>query len=332
MTDYIKYFTNGAYLGAYNASKEGTKDAAQKGMVYIEDDSDQVFWERFIDFHFPNKYNITASIKNHPGERGKRSLEKLFYKDANEKALIAVDTDYDLLCPSMNPQYSSYLINNKFILHTFGFSRESALIDKKHLNNFFKTLKHTIQHNIDIDSFLTKLSIQAFKGLAIFSNELNTGNKSELVSDNFHNCFNILNQKIVKDDLTLDEDLLELIEKNLGNYFSNLNYSETTLKDAEIYLSNFGINIENAYRFISGHTIYDLILKIHEQLLNTLFNLEVKKIASDFKGKAISQRKSQLQDKFYSQLSIDAFCHHYPIKDDDEIHIKIKEKISKVAS
>jgi|GEM_PF-6005795 len=330
MTDFIKYLTNSNFIGAYNANKEGNKDAAEKGLVYIEDDSDQVFWEKFINFYFPNQYNIQASIKDRPGVRGKRALEEL-YSDANEKVLIAVDSDYDLICPDLNPQYSKFVRNNKFILSTFGFSRESALLNKNYLIHFFNSIKYTISHNINIGSFLEKLSLLIFKGLVFFSNELNSGNQFGFIESEFHNCFNILDQKIVKDDLSLDEDVLEIIKNNIDNYFSKLNYSEKVHRAAEDYLINLGVNSDNAYRFICGHTIYNLIHKIHEQLTNALFNLEVKKIAHTFHGKAISQRKEQLKQQFYSQSSLLAYCHCYPIKEDDEIHQRIKQKVAGIS-
>ncbi|GAA5003222.1 hypothetical protein GCM10023206_06720 [Acinetobacter puyangensis] len=331
MSDFIKYLTNPNYIGAYNASKEGNKDAAEKGIVYIEDDSDQVFWEKFINSYFPNKYNVQASIADRPGERGKRALEKL-YTDANIKALCAVDADYDLICPDSNIPYSQDVINNKFVIHTFGFSRESALLDKHHLNNFFKSIKYTIEHNIDIDSFIKKLSILTFKGLVHFSHELNSGNKLGLIADEFHNCFNILDKQIVKDDLTLDESLMQIIDSNLNNYFSQLVFSENDLNESKKYLFDLDINESNSYRFISGHTMYNLVKKIHNQLLDTLFSMELIKIKSEYEGQAINDRIKQFKNTFKMQSAIETFCQCYPIQTDDEIHSRISKLVSEIAS
>ncbi|WP_068913033.1 DUF4435 domain-containing protein [Acinetobacter sp. WCHAc010034] len=330
MSDFQSFLTNGKFIGAYNASKEGSKDSAQKGLVYIEDDSDQVFWEKFINFHFPNQYNVQASIKDRPSERGKRALERL-YEGANKKVLIAVDSDYDIICPRINPEYSQFLINNRFIIHTYGFSRESALLDKKNLNLFFNSIKHTIQHNVDIESFLNKFSPIAFKGLVFFSNELNSGNTQGFIESDFHNCFNILGKKIVKDDLTLDENLLEIIENNLCSYFNQLQYNDEKITQAECYLQTLNINPDNAYRYISGHTVYDLIFKIHEQLIDILYRKEVDKIKENFSGKAIGERISQLNSLFTKQFPLEAFCHSYPINQDDEIHKEIKNKVASIS-
>lgn len=329
MSDFQSYLTNGNFISAYLANKEGNKDSAQKGLVYIEDDSDQVFWEKFINSLFPNQYNVQASIKDRPSQRGKRALEKL-YEGANDKVLIAVDSDYDLICPSSNSIYSSFLTNNKFIIHTFGFSRESALLDKDNLNLFFKSIKHTIEHNVDIDSFLNKFSPITFKGLVFFSSELNSGNKLGFIESDFHNCFNILGEKIVKDDLTLDETLLDIIEHNLCSYFNQLQYSDEQINQAECYLQALNITPDNAYRYISGHTVYDLVSKIHEQLTDMLYKQEVDKIRISFTGKAVGERISQLKSSFPKQFPLEAFCHSYPINQDDELHKKIKDKVAAI--
>lgn len=330
MSDFLSYLTNSKFIGAYNANKEGNKDSANKGLVYIEDDSDQVFWEKFINFHFPNQYNVQASIKDRPNQRGKRALEKL-YVGANEKVIIAVDSDYDLICPSENPEYSQFLANNRFILHTYGFSRESALLDKVNLNTFFKSIKHTIAHNVDIKSFLDKFSLITFKGLVFFSNELNSGNKLDFIESDFHNCFNILGHKIVKDDLTLDEDLLNIIDSNLRSYFQKLQYSDEQISEAENYLLSLNINPDNAYRYISGHTVYDLISKIHEQLTALLYQQEVNKIKITFSEAAVGERIRQLRSTFPRQFPLEAFCHSYPINQNDHLHQMINMKVAKIS-
>ena len=327
MKDFQSYFTNTNYISAYNANKEGNKKAADKGLVFVEDDTDQFFWEKFINLYYPNQYNVQASIKDRPGERGKRALEQL-YDSANEKVLIAIDSDYDFICP--NYKYGYHLHQNKYILHTFGFSRESALLEKESLNNFFQSIKFTITHNINILSFVEKFSIIVFKALAIFSNEINNENKNGLIEKDFHRCFNILDQKIVKDDLSLDESLLIRVEHNLHSFFSNLEYTDEKISDSESYLNSFDINLQNAYRFISGHTFYDLIITIHMQLTSVLYRLELEKIKDNYQGIAIQQRKSQLREYFSKQFSIETFCHNYPINENDEIHKKIADKVASI--
>lgn len=328
MSEFQKYLTNGNYLKAKIAHEEGNKNSLHKGYVYIEDDSDQTFWETFIELYFPNKYKIQASIIDRPMERGKRALEK-FYNDVNENFLVAVDSDYDLICPENNLDHATSLTNNKFIIHTFGYSRESALLEKNNLNTLFKKTKYTVNHNVNIKSFLDKFSKVAYYGLVFFSTALENENPNNIIIDEFHNCFNILKFQIVKSDLTLDENLINDIQKNISNLFQGYYYPSNQLKKSENNLINLGINQGNSYRFICGHTLYNLIIKIHKELKDKLFDLELDIIKKNFTGSTVNQRRNQLKKEF-EKFSIETLCNSYPINENDEIHHKIKEKIAAI--
>lgn len=327
MKDFTQFLTDRNFIGAYNASKEGNKEAAKKGIVYVEDDSDQYFWETFVNSVFPDQYKVQATIINRPGERGKRALEKL-YQGANKKVLIAVDSDYDFICP--NYKFGYHFYSNQFILHTFGFSRESAILEIKILDKYFKNCKFTIQNNVDLISFISKFSNIAYNGLIQFTNEIINNNRLKLTESDFSNCFNILNKDIVKDDLSLDESLLSIIENNIISLFSSINLSVEEFNIAEERLKSLGINPNNAYRFICGHTVYDLIVMIHDQLKDLLFDLEFKKIKKDFEKEAIGDRHKQLKSYFKTHFSIETICRSYPISQADEIHLKIIDRISRL--
>lgn len=329
MSDFQSYLTNGNFIGAYNANKEGDKNSFEKGIVYIEDDSDQVFWEKFIDAVFPHQYNVQASIIDRPSQRGKRALEKL-YESANKKVLIAVDSDYDIICPSSNPQYSGFLLNNPFILHTCSYSKESVCIHKVHLNEFFKKIKHTIKHDINILSFLEKFSKVAFDGLVIFAYELNHGNEKLLIQDDFHKCFNILEQELINEDLTINEESILIIQNNLEHYFVDMNYPPDVMNQMQEYLINLGINVDNAYRFISGHTVYNLIFKVYSQLINKLKSMEIDRLKREFSGKELGNRVGQISDIFSKNFTLESCCNDYPINPDDEIHQEILNKIKRL--
>ncbi|MCU4437485.1 DUF4435 domain-containing protein [Acinetobacter bereziniae] len=327
MKNFSQFLTDGNFIGAYNASKEGNKEAAEKGVVYIEDDTDQFFWETFVNTVFPNQYNVQASIIGRPGKRGKRALEKL-YQGANKKVLIAVDSDYDFICP--NYKFGTHFYSNQFILHTFGFSRESALLEIKNLDCFFRNCKFTIQNNIDLISFISKFSNIAYIGLVQFTNEIFNKNKSNITESDFSNCFNILDKKIVTDDLLLDENLLQIIENNIISLFSSIKLTVAEFENAEQRLKILGINPNNAYRYICGHTVYDLIIKIYDQLKDLLFDLEFQKIKDDFGKDDIGPRYKQLKSYFETHFAIETFCRSYPICQTDEIHVKIIDRISRI--
>ena len=264
------YFTNPNFVGGYNAIKEGKKEAFKKGMVYVEDDSDISLWKKFINQILPNKYNFTTatSSKGNKAE-GKRVLEKMYPK-ANIKVLFAVDADYDFL--TSNLDISHAFRDNPFILHTYSFSKESVMLEKTQLDNFIQKCQHTQSHNADLEKFLVLFSEVAFDGLIKYLAFIKQHNFQIIEYNEFHQCFNIKSKIIVTDDLSLDNSVIHEVVVNLSHFFSQKNLAEADIQQMKVLFDSLNITRENAYRFISGHEIYDLIEEIHEQVTKKLYD------------------------------------------------------------
>lgn len=95
----------------------------QKGIIHIEDASDRLFWRKVVGAVCPDRYDIKPFSQG--GAQGKRRLEQQ-YRHLHKDYLIAVDSDYDFLCPDRN-EFSAELNANPFVLHTFCYSRESFI-------------------------------------------------------------------------------------------------------------------------------------------------------------------------------------------------------------
>lgn len=297
MSDFINYTSNIEYIKALTEIKTGR----QKKLIYVEDKSDIFFWEKLIEFIDLDNYEIMVYSNNKI--KGKRILETRF-DDVSEYFMVAIDSDYDYLCP--NYRKGSYL-ENKYILHTFGYSKESVLIEKNKLNNFFKNIKHTIDHKVEINEFLDKFSHLCFKGLSLYINEI-INNRFEIQQDSFDSCFNILAENLIDcNNLTINIKALDKVELKINKLFSNDCDQEEYKKTLE-YMENFNINKSNAYRFISGHVLADLIYKIDELLKKHLMKKELDLDKEHCQNsKEIPQRKENLLSIFKNQFSIDTF-------------------------
>jgi len=317
MSDFISYTSNIEYIKAFTEIKLGK----QKKLIYVEDKSDIFFWEKLIKFSNLENYEILVYSNNRI--KGKRILETRF-EDVNEYFMMAIDSDYDYLCP--NHRKGSFL-ESKYILHTFGYSKESILIEKNRLNTFFKNIKYTINHKVEINEFLDKFSHLCFKGLSLYINEL-INNRFEIQQNSFDSCFNILGEKLIsEDDLSINLKLLDKIELKINNLFSN-DVDEKEYKRTLDYISNFNINEDNAYRFISGHVLADLISKIDELLKKYLLKKELDLDKDHCQNpKEIPQRKKNLSNIFNSQFSIDTFYRYHFYDPEDFLIVKIQNKI-----
>lgn len=326
LSKFQSYFTNPDYISGLNAIREHDADASSMGVVYVEDSSDISFWKTFISQYFVDQYKFQTASK---GNTGKRALEAL-YQGANIKALIAVDSDYDYI--KANYESEHVFNTNPFILHTFGFSRESVLIEKTSLQGFINRCQFTIDHQVDIKQFIEQLTKLAWSGLVKFVTAWMNDNYQSYEQADFHSCFNITDQPFITENLALDFQLLSIIDDRLAQVFCQQDFLGSDLSATEQTLEDIGIKENNAYRFICGHTINNLIAKIHEQLLSILYDNEVSSIKEQFTAQQIQERIKQINNDFKPRFSLETFYTMYPVNDNDEIHQKILDRIAKLKS
>lgn len=318
MSAFLEYPFNAKYIITYN--KMQGRDCTFN--LYVEDSSDIWFWEKFIKEVFPNTYNIMPWSK-----RGKCNLAP-HYSKAKVEVLIAVDSDFDYLCPNIG--YGNEFCSNPYLLHTFAYNRESVLIEKNSLQQFISDIKFTITHDIDINLFIKNFSELVFEGLIKFIHLKNI-NKESLDHDEFHQCFHITDKKIItvnaENKPIIDMTVLDSISHNFQNYFQNYTLSLSEESEARNHLLQLGVNQDNAYRFINGHKLEELVINIVSQLTATLSHLELNIIKQEFQGDQISERRSQVRKTLEEESQIKTYLRRYPICDEDEIHQKIFTKI-----
>ena len=321
MSKFSQYPFEASYIKSYNLINHGEA----KYNLYTEDDSDNWFWEKFIDAFFPNQYRILSLT-----QRGKRALEA-YYHEAKLEALIAVDSDFDYLCSDIG--YGNALHSNPYLLHTFSYSRESALIEKSHIQDFIADIKFTIVNEIDIDQFIQEFSESVFDGLTNFIH-LKNFNRVDLNHDDFHQCFHLTDNQIVivnsQNKPIIDMSVLNSIPQKLQVYFQSYTISSAEYEAARNHLSSLGVNPANAYRFMNGHELEKLIIAILKQLTATLTNLELTFIKRDFQGKQISERKNQVEKTLKEESQIKTHLRRYLICGNDEVHQNICAQIEAI--
>lgn len=317
MSEFKGFITNHQFVGSYNAFLTGDAKDSTKGFVFVEDDSDSSFWEEFISQYYPDEYTFRTSSKSHQKITGKRFLESI-YETASSKIIIAVDSDYDYIAAKDIPEHA--FNQSKYIIHTYGFSRESVQLEKNSLQEFFRRCKWTVSHNIDLIKFLDEFSRVSFEGLAKYLVLLKRNNYNSKYQKDFDSCFNVLNKELVNEELYLDNSIIYTINTNLNDFFDGKDISAADISAAKDFLISICINKENAYRFISGHVFFDLINKIYLDTIIQLKKKEVEIIKDGLTGTEIGYRIAQIMTEFKDLFSFKAHCHLYPINHEDEVH------------
>lgn len=304
----------------------------EKYNVYVEDEKDIWFWECFIEKYYPKQYRVQVL-----GQQQGKGILKKHYHFACKEALIAVDSDFDYLCPNLAS--GEILHHNPYILHTFAYSKESVLLEKSYLQEFVRRVKHTISHEVDIDKFITKFSYTIYDGLIHFIYLKHNGINFniEKFEENFHKCFDLMGKQFIIHDkqekqakVIIDESLLDTIQDEFNKFFSQYPLIQQDKSMIQTQLENYGLTKENAYRFISGHVFERLVFTILKQLTDELFKQEQALIKMNFQGQAIGERIKSLHTIFTENFQLPTQLRHYPICPTDEIHQKICQKIQAI--
>lgn len=326
MRDFEHYFTDPSYAQAYGFNS--------KGLIYLENERDCAFWEEVLEATNPNQYDIKRSIAENNKSRGKRSLEKL-YSTLNPNVLVAIDADFDYLCPK-NTDYSEY-ISGDYILHTFSYSRESVMCNVESINDTIKKIRLYEKSNFNISDIIKTYSIICYKALPKFLFLFNLRNEN-VNESSFHDDLTISPSKELplftsdfEFNLAIFKQLEEKVEARLNRH-NEIIESENLSAEFDLYLEHLltlGFNENNAYRYISGHLIYEnLILPILKAIKSTLLRIEIEKVKELHKGnsEAIKANISGVHNHFSEKCSYVTLLENCEKIKSDEIYQKILNK------
>jgi|GEM_PF-3897476 len=335
MKSFTQYLTDPKYISAY--------DFDGKGIIFIEDENDERFWTEVIEDLAKNRYTFKIATKKSLGKgsdevkiRGKGALTKL-YDTLNKTVMVAVDSDFDYICPE-NSECAKKLSENKFIIHTFSYSTESVIFCEKSINLISSKIRYNLKISFDINDEIKKISNIIFESFSMFAYLNNKGlsiesskqyheifrfstSKEMFLDKNYNLCPCIINELTINSN-NKKEKYLKYIEDNglLDEYTAYLEY-----------LNNLGLQKDNVYRFIRGHDLEEkIVIPLLECLKHKILNDEIshidqqthsnEQIKEETKRKVINifEEKMNLATMIYNDLSFK----------EDYIFNKIKEKFS----
>lgn len=317
------------YIRLY--TKIATSDV-QKGIVYIEDALDRIFWERVFDYICPNRYIVKPYSQ--PGSEGKRKLE-LEYKNLHRNLLVAIDADYDYLCPQRN-DYAEALHSNPYIIHTYFYSKESYIHTSDSIdiltNNVYLNVKTTHQ----INNALKLYSNIIYDAFCYFS-WLHNIDANQFPESEFNPCIEIPSGiKILNEDLTVNGHALDLVRESSVNYIDrHIQYIEN--KDDFNHhierLRELGLHQDNTLLFTNGHSLLDIIFRPSYQM----FIKKCKKNDNEWVTKNYPEgqhraRLNQVRNHYEQNCKETTLIHHCQGYTNNEFWKKIVNKIERLAN
>ena len=258
------------YLGVF--AQFSGKTGNEKGVFYVESNDDKEFWSYFVEKYLNSEFEVLCYEQSNGKENsGKRKIESL-YVNLHERQICGIDSDYDYLLENGNSK------DNKYIIHTYVHSKESLLCCLESLVKIKRKYHYKHIYDFDIETFIKKLADISYIYLPKFLYL-----KDKVLESEFYECFYISKENVNS------KELWDLIKDRLDTFFEKEHFGN----DYTLFLTNIkelGFNRENAYQFIRGHKLNDVVV-------NVFSYIKKEQISSDIKHFSACCQRTEIKDK-----------------------------------
>lgn len=328
MSGFDRLLKSPKYLKAYTKQQTGKS----RGVLYVENPSDRLFWESVIAQVCPEQYSVKSfSLEDAPG---KRSLEKEYSK-LHPFYIVGVDGDFDYLCPDRH-EFANSLNNNPFVIHTFTYSRESVIFSIPSILDISNRLSFRNKLNHDSVTALTEYSKIIFPALAIFSYAHNL-DWQKFKENNFMQAISLpADEKLLTDDLRVNAVALDRVRVGSQKYIDSTLNAIGDGRDVEIYcdiLKGRHITPDVAYMFIDGHYLKDNIVKPMLDLLKRKNKAEdISEVKEKIPENRWRQSINEVNNYFRDCCHTESIIHNANCYTSGEIWALIKKKFKTINS
>lgn len=228
-------------------------------LVYVESYEDISFWYGILKNYESSKIKFDIQLPSHDSlTKGKHEVLERFKNNVGSYLILCVDSDYDYLSQDKTEQ--SRLINqSKFIFQTYAYSIENLRCFSPSLRHISTQASHKTHDKIDFEELLKRYSTITYH-LFLWSVFLETiGDTTTMDMTTF--CSYIKVQETIRIEEDKGENYFQAVSERV---IAQENHLETTfphylddIENLKNELASLGVNPENTYLFIQGHTVED---------------------------------------------------------------------------
>lgn len=344
------YRHNSQYLQGFSAlTKQGI-------LVYVEDESDIPFWSNILGKNYSVRVYSKKIDERWEKVRGKGTLLKLAEQGLlNEQQRIAIDADFDYLCPNYRSDGKIIQQHGQYIYHTFVYGRESIVYSHNYLNYFVKNklyYSHDVELQFDFMEFIELYSKLCYKPLTYFlylreyhkieQIDLNqwgkyqSNCKSSKKNSDFWKCFFVFDYlcditDLLTNELKINHYLVQKLMLDIDDFCDSLSKSAFFIQNEyQSFIKQLNereLSETNACYFINAHIFEDEIIKpIFTKLKAIIHQKEIECVANqDISRKnAVINHYNCSFDDLLSSSAID-----FLLQDSENLFLnKIKYNIS----
>lgn len=255
---WANYYAGEAVLLKYDAS------------VHVEAFDDAVFWEKSFTHFLPDKkFNFIYHSLTPSGSDATGVSHCLKFRDyLSKQFFICIDSDYSYLLQDEGINVSN------FIFQTYTYSIENHLCYAAKLNAITEQCTGIANMVFDFETFLLAYSQAVYEAFIwhlyfLKQGDVDTFSKEEfnrILSLNGMQGFNVNNNGVA---------IINKLQTRCSTKTAQLKLSfpEVDLQTEKVYFAELGLNQENAYLYVRGHNLYDLIVKIGKVVNNQVLSL-----------------------------------------------------------
>jgi hypothetical protein len=291
--------------------------------VHVEDFDDAVFWERTFNHYtvFQKKFNfiyhsLTPSGRDATGVN--HCLEYAPY--LNKQFFVCIDSDYRYL------MQESGIDPNHFVLQTYTYSIENHYSYFDGLNEVCKKatgLENTI---FDFEAFLLSYSHALYEAL-IWHLYFVKNDEVKFSKADFTRIIS-LQQCVVDYDISHNAQAVteELSKRCLAKVQQlTIEHPEIDIEKTKTYYETLGLHQDNAYLYVRGHNLYDLVCAIGNAIDEKLLSMEKLKLNGNNKTiKKLYSQKVSFEVALLQHIIFDVYPETQKIGQDISAFFEIK--------
>lgn len=224
--------------------------------IHLENKNDELFWRHALHYAYPTgRFRFVSASRSFSGNVTNGCSQCLQYRDfLDEHFWIAIDSDYRYL--TEEPDIDA----NHYILQTYTYSFENHFCYAENLNNALRTYCNG-DLPFDFEAFLKEYSRLIYP-LLVWQLYLQGVDPEAFPKKVFHRLLSL--QVGASGTKNNGASILKLLKErcNKMRIHFERQYPEADPTWYEARCNALGVNRSNAYLFVRGHQLYDLIVPL----------------------------------------------------------------------
>lgn len=263
---WANYYAGEAVLLKYDAS------------IHVEAFDDAVFWEMtFTHFSPDKKFNFIYHSLTPSGSDATGVSHCLKFRDyLSKQFFICIDSDYRYLLQEAG------LSAENFVFQTYTYSIENHFCYKSKLNTIPEKCTGTSNTVFDFEAFLLSYSQAVYEAYIWHLYFLRNGDVVTFSKDEFISILQLNGMP----GFTIEnngEAIINELSTRCNAKIAQLRatYAHIDIATEQTPFSTLGLTRDNAYLYVRGHNLFDLIGKIGNEVNNKLLAIEKQKLAGN---------------------------------------------------